>query len=276
MGIEMRLNAVVLVAVAALGATALGQRPPVRGSLDAMTVVPPTQDGSATGVARGHPMLPGQGDMGAGGMGMMMGGATSGAIRVNVTQGTKDGPALGRSGDVQLFSKGVALKTYRRRWMTRASWSFMICLWRRRFSDHYGDARRGGAAVRGPPVTKMQPMVEMDMAVYETTAEKPAWTIGLRDIDVVAVDLAHGDRVAVHGVVGGIQSDGWAWTGELVNGQRRTMTLPLAADARTCSLGRGLRSGGDGGGARGGAGEDDAARRDAICVGYTIAPRAGR
>lgn len=88
----------------------------------------------------------------------------------------------------------------------------------------------------GPPMHKYQPAIELDMKVYESTAEKPAWTCGLRKITVEPVVIKGELRLQVTEVVGGFNPTDRAWAGQ--NGV--TLTIPLPRNAQNVQLGQGL------------------------------------
>ena len=298
----LRYGSVVVMAICATTMPTLGQRPPVRGAADAMTVVPSTTPGGGARTAdegvgttggggslpAGHPAMPGGMPPASGGamdamhgaMGGGMGGAASGAIRVNFSQGTKLGPVLGKDAvKVQLFAKGVSLKTYETAMDDKGVLELHDLPLDVAFQPIITVLHEGAEEQYvGPPVNKMQPMVEMDMKVYETTAEKPAWTIGLRDIDVVAVDLgAQGAGLQFTELLGGFNPSDRAWTGEAVGGTKRTMTMPLAAEATDVQLGPGFAEAGatvvEGAIVRGKTMLPGAAQ---YVFGYTIPPRGGK
>jgi hypothetical protein len=207
----------------------------------------------ATGAAQpalpaGHPAV-GAGTMDpamAGRMGMM-GGASAGAIRVNISQGTKGGPALGKEPvTVMLFVRGVAVKTYKTAIDSKGVVELHDLPLDMAFQpiitvDYKGSEQQ----LVGPPVTKMQPMVEMDMPVYEVTGDKPEWTIGLCDIEAEAVKTADGSPgLFFTEVVGAYNPSDRAWMGAVVGGQRRTMVLPLPEGATDVQVGPGFAEAG--------------------------------
>jgi hypothetical protein len=245
----------VLAIIGVMGAGAWGQsRPAVRGSLDAMTVVPATGAASQPALPAGHPAMPGMGGGGAGGMdpamaGHMgaMGGATVGAIRVNIKQATPGGPELGKEPvTVMLFVKGVAIKTYKTALDEKGvvelhdlpvdvAFQPIITVEHQGFEQQFV----------GPPVNRMQPMVEMDMPVYEVTGEKPAWTIGLCDVEAEVVKAADGVPGLFFTELLGVFNPGdRAWTGAAVGGQRRTMTVLLPEGAMNVQMGPGFAEAG--------------------------------
>ena len=92
----------------------------------------------------------------------------------------------------------------------------------------------------GPAMHKYQPAIELDMKVYELTGEKPAWTIGLRDVTLEAVNEKGETVLKVTEMLGGYNPGERAWTGE--NGV--TLTAELPVDAREILLGPGLAEAG--------------------------------
>jgi hypothetical protein len=182
----------------------------------------------------------------AGRMGMM-GGLSVGAIRVNISQGTKGGPALGKEPvTVMLFVKGVAVKTYKTTIDSKGVVELHDLPLDMAFQPIITVEYEGSEQQYvGPPVTKMQPMVEMDMAVYEVTGEKPAWTIGLCDLEAEVVKTADGSAgLFFTEVIGAFNPSDKAWMGAVVGGQRRTMVLPLPEGATDVQMGPGFAEAG--------------------------------
>jgi hypothetical protein len=129
----------------------------------------------------------------------------------------------------------------------------------------------------GPPMHKYQPAVEVEMAVYEVTNEKPAWTTGMRHVSLKGVAMDGGVGVNVTEVMGVYNPLDRAWAGEDVGGRMRTVAVTLPAGARDVQFGQGMLEAGavlvDGVLVRGGAMLPGAAQ----CVfGYTMPTSGGR
>ena len=246
--------------LALIASVTLAQRPPVRGGQGAITPTPGTSSTNQPGLPAGHPAMPTDGALpsghpavsgGAPAAGMAghsseMTGAKSGAIKVNVTQGTPDGGKLGLDPvTVQLFAKGVSIKTFK----SALDENGVIELHDLPLDVPFQPiitVTHNGADEQyvGPPMHKLQPMVEMDMRVYDTTGVKPAWSIGLRDVDVDVVDAGGTPGLHFTELLGGSCPGDRAWTGEVVGGQLRTMTLRLPEEAMQVELGPGFAEAG--------------------------------
>ena len=214
--------------------------PAVHGSLDAVTVLPtsPAATQPAT-MPAGHPQV---GDpvqaMHAG-----MAAAKSGALRVIVTQGTKDAPPIGQDPvRVELLSQGKTIKTL----LTTVGEKGVIELHDLPLDVPFQPVvtvTHGGAEQQrvGAVIHKYQPAIEFDMPVYETTTDKPAWTIGLRGIEVAAVASPDGALVLrITDMIGAFNPADRAWTGEAVGDTRQTLAIPLPDKATNVQYGPGM------------------------------------
>jgi len=258
-----RAHSFVRLAVAACAAAAtfsampvIAQHVPgVKGSLDAVTVLPtgPAASSAAatqpTVIPAGHPQIMKDATPPTAALHGDMGAAKTGALRVVVSQGTKLGPPIGKdSARVELLSQGVAIKTY----LTQVDDKGIIELHDLPLDVPFqpvitivhdgAEQQRVGAVMH-----KYQPAIEFDMPVYEITTQKPAWTIGLRDIETQVVTAQGGGTdlyVRFTDMIGGFNPEGRAWTGESVGGVRQTLAIALPAEAVNVQFGPGMAEAG--------------------------------
>ena len=262
-----------LAAVAAAGATALGQQAPQpRGSADAVTSSQ-TIAGNATAQTQpalpaghpgigampaghpalgdlpaGHPTVPGGPDLG----GMPAGHpavpgldkAKVGALKLVVTQGTPGAAAIGADPvKVELYSHGTILKTYQSRLDAKGQLELHDLPLDTPFQPVV-TVTHGGVIEQlvGPPMNAFQAAIEMDMPVYEATAEKPAWTIGILHAVAETVALPDGRAaLQVTEMIGGHNPLEKAWTGTIdASGRPVTLAVPLPEGATDVILGPGL------------------------------------
>jgi hypothetical protein len=247
------LTAAALAAHAALPQGAPAQHiQNARGSLDAMTVVPSTQPSAAM------PALPpGHQGAGAAAPGMSAGAipghpgkpqsAGTGALRIVFKQGTQGGTALAKDPvRIELFARGEIVKTFH----STVSENGILEIEKLSLDPPFQavvTVTHGGVEQQlvGPPQHRYQPAIEMDMPVFETTSDKPAWTVGLRHIQVEPVKVEKpgqpaGLALQVTEMIGGFNPSDRAWTGEVVDGEPRTLAVPLAANVTTVQFGPGL------------------------------------
>jgi hypothetical protein len=227
-----------------------------RGSLDAVTILPSTQPASqqppisGNAIPAGHPQVQGEANgMNASaipGHPAKMQAPKFGALRVKVSQGTKDAVPVGKdSVKVELFARGVVLKTLR----ATLDESGIIELHDLPLETPFQPVvtvTHAGAEEQmvGPPMHTYQPAVELDMKVYETTAEKPAWTIGIRQILAEPVTVNGGTVLRITEMIGGYNPLDRAWTGESTADGTQTFALALPADAQNVQFGPGLAEAG--------------------------------
>jgi len=227
--------------------------PGVHGSLDAITVLPtataPAATQPTTVIPAGHPQLNAGGGQSISSLHEGMAAAKTGAVRVIVSQGTKDGPAIGRdSARVELLSKGVVIKTY----LTQVDEKGVIELHDLPLDVPFQPVVtiiHGGAEQQrvGAAMHKYQPAIEFDMPVFETTDVKPGWTIGLRDVEAQAVPSESGGSetyVRLTDMIGVFNPSDHAWTGEQVGDGRQTLAVALPANAGNVQFGPGMAEAG--------------------------------
>jgi hypothetical protein len=220
--------------------------PSARGSLDAVTVLPTTLPaGHPSTMPAGHPAIPTTQADPMKAMHEGMTAAKSGALRVNISQGTKDGPAIGKDPvRVDLLSQGVVIKTIR----TTVGEKGVVELrdlpldvpFQPVITVTHGNAEQQKV---GAVIHKYQPAIEFDMPVFETTADKPSWTIGLRGIEcdvVVSPENASQLYVRVADMIGGFNPADKAWLGEGSGESRTTLSLPLPEGAGNVQYGPGM------------------------------------
>lgn len=246
--------------------------------------------GTMPAMPSGHPVLPAQGPAapgetpGPGHTGGMVA-AKTGALRVNFAQGTKDGPPLGKDPvTVQLLAKGKVLKSYKTA-VNDNGGGGQIEIHELPLDEPFQPVitvEHGGAQQQlvGPAMHKFQPMIELDMKVYEVTTEKPAWTIGIRSISTEVVDLGVlGLGLQFVDTLGCNNPADRAWVGEPANAAHsdsRIFAIPLPAEARDVQFGPGM--------AEAGAkvvGHDAVRGKTMLpgmaqyVLGYTVAPKSG-
>jgi hypothetical protein len=215
----------------------------------------PAGPAAPTTMPAGHPALGGASPMrGDAARPAHVGGmasATVGALRVNFSQGTKDGPAIGRDPvTVQLLSKGKVIKSYKTAVNEKGQIEIRDIPLDVAFQPVITIEHAGAQQQRvGPAMHKFQPMVELDMTVYENTAEKPDWLIGIRSVSAEIVDLgAIGLGMQFVDTLECINPADRAWTGEIAAsstpGESRIMTIPLPANARDVQFGPGMAEAG--------------------------------
>ncbi|HVT81358.1 MAG TPA: hypothetical protein VHM90_11950 [Phycisphaerae bacterium] len=244
-----RLTLIPILAVAALTAAAAAQHiPSVHGSLDAVTVLPTTAPASQAAhsatMPSGHPQVPAEG---AGGdvQAMHQGMATSktGALRVNVSQGTKLAAPVGKDPvRVDLLSQGVSIKTI----LTTVGDKGIIELHDLPLEIPFQPVitvTHGGAEQQkvGAVMHKFQPAIEFDMQVFEVTTEKPEWTIGLRNIEAQAVATEGANPqtfIRLVDMIGGFDPADRAWAGE--GEDRHTLSIDLPEGATNVQYGPGM------------------------------------
>jgi hypothetical protein len=225
--------------------------PAARGSLDAMTVVPAPGSELRTQPA-GHPQVgapaaaPGTDPSAVVGHPMKVQHAT-GAIRILFKQGTRDGTPLAKDPvRVELFAKGEPIKTFH---STVGELGVVeidklpldVPFQAVTTVTHAGVEQQ----LVGPPQHRYQPAVEFEMPVYEITSEKPAWTIGLRHIQVEILKVETPGQpeslvLQVTEMVGGFNPSDRAWTGEVVNGEMQTVAIALSSNVSSVQLGAGF------------------------------------
>jgi c-type cytochrome biogenesis protein CcmF len=239
-----RATAGVVGAAVLLGLTsgAMGQNKlEPRGSLDAVKVVTPAGQGGAQtqpSMPAGHPAL-------GGGGGMMEHPKSpenkTGALRVLVSNGTKGGTSVEKDAvTVTLLSRGEAIKTYKA--VVEKGVVELHDLPLEPAFQPVISVMHGGAEQQmvGPPMHKYQPAVEVEMAVYEVTTQRPAWTSGMRHITAKAVDVNGQVGVNVVEVMGAYNPLDRAWAGEEVGGSKRTVAVTLPAGAQDVEFGQGM------------------------------------
>ena len=224
------------------------QAPRPRGSLDALTVIPTTKP--ATQPASGALVLPpGHAPVGGtgGGSGAHpggMGGAKSGALRVVFSKGTEGAPSLGKDDvRIELLVKGTVTKTIMSEINDKGIIEIRDLPLEPAFQPvvtvlHAGSEQQ----IVGPPMNKYQAAIELDMPVFETTAEKPAWTIGLRTVETEVTTVNGATVLRLTELVGGFNPTNRAWTGE--GPDKRTLAVVLPAEARNVQFGPGLAEAG--------------------------------
>ena len=245
-----------LIAVAAclglLGATASAQHiPGAHGSLDAVEVVPSasqpaTSQPAATGpLPAGHmPVKEGLNSTAI--PGHPKKGPSTGALRVVFTQGTKGGPALGKDAvRVELMAKGVILKTYPatidEKGMIELHDLPLETMFQPIVTVIHGGAEEQAV---GPPMHRYQPAIQMDMKVYETTAEKPEWTVGIRYVKTEPMMVDNRLVLRVTEIVGINNPLERAWVGETVDGVAQTFAIVVPSNAENVMMGPGMAEAG--------------------------------
>ena len=248
-------SATVLVAAA----LAWGQHTPVpHGASDAVVTTPTTQ-GAATQEASGHPKFdfsapttmpaghPTTGpaaSMPAHPGGFIISSPTSGALRVLISQGTKDGTAINQDAvTVELYSKGKILQTYQPKINAKGA----IELHDLPLDPPYQPVvtvTHGGAPQQMvcEVIYKYQPAIDMEMKVYEATETAPAWTIGIRHVVTEVIgDGKTATGLKVVEMVGGFNPTDRAWIGALTaDKQRETMSIKLPEGATDVIFGPGM------------------------------------
>lgn len=164
--------------------------------------------------------------------------AKTGALRIVIKQGTKDGPAIGHDPvTVELYSQSKAIHTYKmqiadggvveiRDLPLDVPFQPVVTV------EHAGCRQE----MVGPPINKYQPAVEFDMKVYEATTEKPVWVSGIRHIIAVPVLTDGVVSLKVTEMMGCFNPGDRAWAGE----NNVTLSLPLPPNAQQVVLGQGL------------------------------------
>lgn len=166
----------------------------------------------------------------------------TGAIRVVISQGTKDAAVLGHDPvTVQLFAKGNVLQTYNATIGDKGIVEIHDLPLDVAFQPVI-TVIHGGAEQQlvGPPMHKYQPAIELEMKVYELTAEKPAWTIGLRHVIAEPITVNGALTLHITEMIGGFNPADRAWTGQ----DGTTLTIELPAGARDVTFGPGLAEAG--------------------------------
>jgi hypothetical protein len=252
--IALCLAAATLAAVGGLARLAPAQHiKNVRGSLDAVTVVPSTQPAptSPSGMPAGHPqtaaMPPPASPSAIPGHPGKTQGTGTGALRVIFKNGTPDVATLAKDPvRIELFAKGEIVKTYH----STVPQNGTLELEKLPLDPPFQavvTVTHGGVEQQlvGPPQHRYQPAIELEMPVFEATAEKPAWTVGLRHIQVESIKVEKpgqptGLALQVTEMIGVFNPSDRAWTGDVVDGGSRTLALPLAANATNVQFGPGL------------------------------------
>jgi hypothetical protein len=162
----------------------------------------------------------------------------SGAIRIVVTQGTKGGPAIGHDPvTVELFSQSHAIHTYKAQvgdgGIVEIKDIPLDVPFQPVITIEHGGAQQ---ELIGPPMHKFQPAVELHMDVFETTAEKPIWTTGIRHVAVETIMVKGAPVLRVTEMMGGFNPVDKAWLGE----KNVTLAIQLPSNAQDVVLGQGL------------------------------------
>ncbi len=226
-----------------LAGFALAQHGPALRSDAAVTTQPATLPAGhppltgSNGLPAGHPPITNY-DLPAGHPPISGDKPLTAALRVNVTQGTKNGPALGKDAvTIEIYSVGKVMKKVDSFLDAKGSVTVEnIPL------DHPVQpvitVHHAGADEQaiGSPITTQQPTLEMNMPVYETTDVQPAWTIGMRRV-ILAVNSK---GLHVIETIGGYNPTDLAWLGAKTADDRETFSLGLPADATDIQLGAGL------------------------------------
>ncbi|MGN6369247.1 MAG: hypothetical protein ACTHN5_13380 [Phycisphaerae bacterium] len=199
----------------------------VHGSQNAMSVVNPTAPATqpaADTPAAFHPA------------GMQS--PKSGALRVKVSQGTKNGPAIGRDPvTVELFSAGKVIRTYNTQIGENNQFELDDLPLDAPFQPIITVLHAGAQEeLIGPPMHKFQPAVELEMPLYETTTEKPAWTSGIRHVTLLPTLTNNTLALHVTDMLGGFNPSDRAWLGD----NHVTLALQLPPNATHIELGQGL------------------------------------
>ncbi|HUO09481.1 MAG TPA: hypothetical protein VM008_14325 [Phycisphaerae bacterium] len=233
MNARLHIFAAVLLAMAS--AAVAQQIQHVQGSQNAMTVIGAnTAAAPATQPAVSQP----EADPTAAFHPAGMQSPKSGALRVKFSQGTKDGPAIGRDPvTVEIFSGGKVIHTYKAQIGDDKQLELHDLPLDVPFQPIITVLHAGAQEeLIGPPMHKFQPAVELDMPLYEVTAEKPAWTSGIHHVTVLPTMT--NDVLALHvtDMMGGFNPTDRAWLGT----NNVTLTLELPKNATNIQLGQGL------------------------------------
>lgn len=247
----------------AAGMAAAQHAPKPRGSTEATTMnaLPPGpfslpgMDDGKPGVPPGHPTTkdggPASMPAGIGGMGEgfshpggKMNAATSGALRVNIMQGTPKGTAVDQDPvTVELYAKGVVLKRFDRVKMNDKGQIELKDLPLDTAFQPVVTVVHGGAAQRavGSAMHKYMPAIEFDMKVYDTTETKPEWTIGMRHVTLETVGDKEVTSLKVVEVIGGFNPLDKAWLGTATtNDVREAFRIKLDTNAMDVLFGPGM------------------------------------
>ena len=205
------------------GATTMAQSQPASGTHPALPV--------------GHPQTAG-GDAPSAFHPQGMQGPKTGALRIVVTPGTQGAAAIGHDAvTVELFSQGTAIHAYK----TQIGDGGIVEIHDLPLDQpflpvvtvmHAGVPQE----LLGPMMHKYQPAIEVHMPVYEVTAEKPAWTSGIRHVTVEPIVTKGVLALHVTEMMGAYVPGDRAWIGE----HNKTLTIQLPPGAMDVQLGQGF------------------------------------
>ncbi len=211
--------------------------------------------GVATGQGQKPPMPPGHPDVagvGMGGMGGMPAGhppmmppatnpSTHGKITVRLVQGTQGGPAIGEAPlKVQLWHQQKVFRELDARTDKNGVAVIDQVPLNPPFQANvmltYAGAEYSGLT---SAMDSLHPEGKVDVTVYESTTEAPAWRVGMRHLRMERTE--DGKGIFVWEMMAIENPSDKAWLGEArADGARVTLSIPLPPGARDLQVGRDL------------------------------------
>lgn len=180
----------------------------------------------------GHPMLP-----------STQPAATSGSITVHAYQGTKGGPAIGgEKVTVELYHRGALLQAVEGKLDATGNTIISDLPLSLPFQPLIRVSHAGvDYSAIGNPMDTSHAGQKVELAVFETTEQAPAWTIQMLHLMVMPAE----DGVHVVQMLQVQNPSDKAWVGDKVGDKRVTLALSLPAGATDIEVGGALRDGCD-------------------------------